>query len=329
MKKIAFIIPYFGRLPNYFPFWLKSIESNDSINFFLFTNDRRTFNFPQNITVTYMSYDEFVKFVSSKFEFELALKSPYKLCDFKPAYGFIFSEYLRNFDFWGHCDIDLIFGNIRKFISDDILNNYDKIQTLGHFELYRNTKRVNEHFKSNIPGFISYKEIFSSPALWAFDESTSPINQALWRDIKQFCNTSLFYDINYRFTNFKKNNAFTNTICYRDECSLFEVDETACKELLYVHFQSRNVNCNYTLGKAIVLSPYGLHYSNQTREICQKKYGKKNVLFNRNLLAIKKPLFVRLCQLYFLVLKKYPNAIFWMPSFLSKKQNWSRFNAKK
>ena len=144
MKKIAFIIPYFGRLPNYFPFWLKSIESNDSINFFLFTNDRRTFNFPQNISVTYMSYDEFVKFVSSKFEFELALKSPYKLCDFKPAYGFIFSEYLRNFDFWGHCDFDCFFGDIRKWLQGDILSDYNKVLFLGHMSLYKNSIKMSK-----------------------------------------------------------------------------------------------------------------------------------------------------------------------------------------
>ena len=45
------------------------------------------------------------------------VNSPYKLCDYKPVYGLIFDEDLQDYDFWGHCDVDLIFGDIRKFIN--------------------------------------------------------------------------------------------------------------------------------------------------------------------------------------------------------------------
>ncbi len=38
MKKIAFIIPYFGKLRKDFPFWMKSIELNPSIDVLLFTD---------------------------------------------------------------------------------------------------------------------------------------------------------------------------------------------------------------------------------------------------------------------------------------------------
>ena len=47
------------------------------------------------------------------------------------------------YDFWGYCDIDLIFGNIRKFITDDILDKYDKILSRGHFTLFRNKDSIN------------------------------------------------------------------------------------------------------------------------------------------------------------------------------------------
>jgi len=57
--------------------------------------------------------------------FEVDIESEYKLCDFKPAYGLIFSEHFKDYDFWGYCDIDIIFGNIRAYMTDVLLNEYD------------------------------------------------------------------------------------------------------------------------------------------------------------------------------------------------------------
>ena len=73
-------------------------------------------------------------YIQAKYDFSINLPSPYKLCDFKPAYGEIFNEFISSFDYWGYCDVDLIWGNIRKFLSNDLLDKeYDKI-----FEKYRN-----------------------------------------------------------------------------------------------------------------------------------------------------------------------------------------------
>ena len=38
MKSIAFIVPYFGKLPSMFNYWLKSVEYNPSIDFLIFTD---------------------------------------------------------------------------------------------------------------------------------------------------------------------------------------------------------------------------------------------------------------------------------------------------
>ena len=54
--------------------------------------------------------------VQKMFDFPIYLDHPYKLCDYKPAYGYIFPEYTKGYDYWGHCDMtDCIFGNLRKF----------------------------------------------------------------------------------------------------------------------------------------------------------------------------------------------------------------------
>ena len=33
--------------------------------------------------------------IQSKFDFKISLEEPYKLCDYKPAYGYIFEEFIR------------------------------------------------------------------------------------------------------------------------------------------------------------------------------------------------------------------------------------------
>ena len=46
-----------------------------------------------------MTFNELRKLIQSKFDFEISLEKPYKLCDFRPAYGFLFEEYLKEFRF--------------------------------------------------------------------------------------------------------------------------------------------------------------------------------------------------------------------------------------
>ena len=96
---------------------------------------------------------------------------PYKLCDYKPAYGLIFENYTSGYQFWGQSDIDVIYGNIRNFITDEMLDKYDFISirhdyTTGCFALYRNNALINNIFKRS----KDYKAVFSSRQHYCFDE---------------------------------------------------------------------------------------------------------------------------------------------------------------
>jgi hypothetical protein len=104
--------------------------------------------------------------------FEVAVESGYKLCDFKPAYGLIFSDCIRGYDFWGYCDVDVIFGNIRAFMTDELLNEYDIISArhdylTGCFALYRNTAAMRELFKQS----KDCRKVFTNPRNFFFDET--------------------------------------------------------------------------------------------------------------------------------------------------------------
>ena len=125
--KIALVIPYFGKFNNYFELFLKSCEKNPTVIWFIFTDDKSKYDYPANVIVTYMTFNELKDNIQSLYDFDILLDTPYDLCDFKVAYGEVFKNYLKEYDYWGYCDNDMIFGDIRKFITDDIFEKYNKI----------------------------------------------------------------------------------------------------------------------------------------------------------------------------------------------------------
>jgi hypothetical protein len=106
--------------------------------------------------------------IRGHFDFEVSLERPYKLCDFRPAFGEIFAEELRGYDFWGHTDLDVIFGRIRDHLPPAAFEA-DKILFQGNFALYRNTEEAAGWFRHEV-GTVSYREAFTRPDAMHFDE---------------------------------------------------------------------------------------------------------------------------------------------------------------
>lgn len=169
-KKIAIILPYFGKLPNYFNFVLESMGKNIEIDFLIFTDDKTHYVYSSNISIQYMTFEKMRDRIQYIFNFPICLKTPYKLCDFKPAYGEVFEKELEDYDFWGYCDPDVVFGNISHFIDDELLSRYDKLYVKGHFSLYRNTPTVNSTYRDLSCG-QKYTEVFSNDDIYVFDEN--------------------------------------------------------------------------------------------------------------------------------------------------------------
>lgn len=171
MKTIAYIIPYFGRLPQNFPLWLLGCDCNRSIDWILITDDKTSYNYPPNVKVIYTDYETIIKRINNTFDFDILIDRPWRLSLFKPAYGQIFAEELKGYDFWGHCDLDLMWGDIRKFYTEEVLSNYNRIGFLGHSTLYRNNYKINRLYQTIVPGGISYIDVFSGKCNLSFDEN--------------------------------------------------------------------------------------------------------------------------------------------------------------
>ena len=250
MKKIVLINCYFGKYPHYFELFLKSCEYNSSVKFLFFTDNDMP-HFSDNIKFVKMSFGELRDRIQGYFDFDIVLDKPYKLCDYKPVYGLVFQDFLAGYDYWGYCDIDLIFGDIRSFLREDILSEYDKIYQLGHLTLFRNCEDINKLFMSD--NSIDYRSTFSTNIITVFDE-TEGIQKIFKNEGKKIYISRDYADITkkrYRFTlsDFlvdKKNNNYSRQLFCREQGRIYryyasEGGVVEREEFIYIHFQKRKM----------------------------------------------------------------------------------------
>lgn len=253
--KACFVIPYFGEFPNYFNYFLSSAIHNKDYDF-LFVTDI-DYNFPKvtNIRVVNMSFQDVQERVKKLFDFDSCLKEPYKLCDYRPTYGVLFEDYLKDYDYWGHCDIDTILGDLNKFIPD---KDYLRIFCEGHMSLYKNTSEVNNWFKTlSSLNCQSYKDVYSTDDARCFDEWGAHKGNGISfiiknNGIEQYEDSKCF-DVNslkYKFINAKDKSMQNGYFEYVEGKVYFwkYINGTYEKnEVSYVHFQKRKMKvegCN-------------------------------------------------------------------------------------
>ncbi len=169
---IAVISCWLGQYPWYLPYFIHSCTYNPDVDFYIITDNEQEVPYkPKNVKIIYRPLNEIKIAASQKLGLNVNIDSAYKLCDFKPAYGFLFPEIINGYDFWGQSDLDIICGNIREFITHEMLNTYDFISlrhdyTTGCFALYRNNEKMNTFFMRS----KDYKLVFSNPQHYCFDE---------------------------------------------------------------------------------------------------------------------------------------------------------------
>ncbi len=170
-SSIALVNVWMGELPEYFKPWLISAAGNPTIDFFVFTNAVNVPATPANVHLIPCTFEEVKERIQARFDFEICLDRTYKLCDYKPSYGEAFSDHLKDYDFWGYCDLDLIWGNIRKYVTEDILKANERVFGRGHFTLMKNTPEVNAYYRTlSYPGTLDYKTVYTTGRSYAYDE---------------------------------------------------------------------------------------------------------------------------------------------------------------
>jgi len=154
------VVPHFGPRPTYFPLVVRSMAANPDVSWLLLT-EQPVPDAPPNVAVQLCEFEALAKRIQSHFEFEISLERPYKLCDFRPAFGEIFADELTGYDFWGHSDLDLVFGRIRRHLPAAAFEA-DKILFNGNFSLYRNTAETAGWYRHEV-GKVSYRGRHDEP----------------------------------------------------------------------------------------------------------------------------------------------------------------------
>lgn len=252
MTSIIYIVPYFGKFPKLFPVWLHSCANNPTVNWLILTDDKRNFSYPSNVKVEYTTFAAVRERIQKLFDFEINLSQPYKLCDFRIAYGLAFADYIKGYDFWGFCDIDLIWGNIRNILNEEIFATYDKIGYQGHSTLFRNVDYINRLFRETIGSESVYPLLQSSKSEFTDEDFINRLfdyKQIPYYQKKTFANLSSFvynFKLNHLEKKDKKKNkrfifSYERGRLYR----LSAVGNAVFKdEFMYVHFLKRDMNIN-------------------------------------------------------------------------------------
>lgn len=168
MNSIVIIFPYFGTLPAQYWMWRESALRNPDIDFMFFTDcDVES---AHNIFVHKMQFSDFRQLMAKAFDFPILLDRPYKICDYRPAFAYALADYVKGYDFWGWGDLDVVYGDIRGFVTDEVLSHYKMISGYGHFTLYHNDEDTNTYFMKPVEGYVDYKEALTRPESMYYDE---------------------------------------------------------------------------------------------------------------------------------------------------------------
>lgn len=206
MLRKIFLIPWFGKYPEWIHKWVGNIEYLKSMGY------------------EYKIYSN-LKLFKERVHDILGIdcnivEGTGKAWDFRPALGKLFPEDVKGYDYWGHTDFDCVYGDVAKFIPDKELKKYDiwtneNRYICGPWTLYKNCPEVNNAFNLSNK-WIDYMS-GSEANGWVEDEFTRIVNQSF----------KIKYELNqpYNWDDFSKLR-FING-------SLYEGD----REIMMAHFR--------------------------------------------------------------------------------------------
>ena len=200
-----------------------------------------------------MTMDHFRELATKKLGVKVNMTRPYKCCDLKPMYGLIFEDDIFNYDFWGECDFDLIWGDLSSFFDKYNLSSYDKFSPLGHLSLYRNTREINRSFMLDGDKCGGWKYVAQTDESFAFDE-ISGICEIFQKHNLSFFKKKLFADITPVYHRYKLSEYcfldddmqinYDYQVFYWEEGKVYRAylkpnNAIVKEELMYIHFRSR------------------------------------------------------------------------------------------
>ena len=198
-------------------------------------------------------------------------------------FGLIFAEELSHYDYWGHCDSDMIFGDLQHFFDLYDLYRYDKFLHFGHLSLYRNTEENNNAFRLGGSKCGNWEYVITNSQNCIFDEQDG-IYQIYMHNGLEVFDKRTFADISSVYKRFRLTK---NDVNYKYQ--VFYVDKGKCyrcfwnngikndEEFIYIHLQKRKFETpefNVNTTDSYFVTPYG--FFAKTGDVTKKDVKKYN-----------------------------------------------------
>lgn len=175
--KVAQIIPYFGKWPEWIELYFYSCGRNPMVDFIFYTDCPLPAHRYKNTLFHQCTYEEYCEMISDRLGIDFHVSKPYKLTDLKPFIGAIHAPELEGYDFWGMGDLDLVYGDLGKILNDQILEQYDVVTTHNyHIAAHCCFCRNNEYYRNLCFQIKEWKEQIT-------DERPMSIDEGLWSDL--------------------------------------------------------------------------------------------------------------------------------------------------
>lgn len=136
------LIPWLGPFPAWMPCFLASCATSTRVRWIIFHDAPAPPESPKNVRFVAMPAEAFRERVQTRLGINPPPELGYKLCDFRPAYGVLFREFIDDCEYYGWGDLDLVYGDLDRFLEPllgawDVLS-FHRVLLSGHFTLLRN-----------------------------------------------------------------------------------------------------------------------------------------------------------------------------------------------
>lgn len=186
--RVAIIVIYVGSsLPAWFDAFAQTAAISDALfDWLLFVTKAPLRRTPRNVKMIQLTEDEifahFSKLVDGPLDEpfrtydttgvikHLLTTRSYLMVEFKPALGYLFSDYLHGYTHWAYADIDQLLGRMHPLISVEILNNYDiytscfgdnfRMYMRGQLTIHKNNAVATNLFKG-CAHFTEFKHLLT------------------------------------------------------------------------------------------------------------------------------------------------------------------------
>jgi hypothetical protein len=170
-RPLVILIPYFGRWPEWINLFVESCKWNVDVRWRIYTDCGEPENRAENVDFVHLCFGDYKALVRERLGIKFDPRDPYKLCDLRPCLGHIHQRDVAGYRFFGYGDIDVIYGDVRKFYNDEVLRENSVLSThperlSGHLAVFRNTTVFRRAYE-RIP---NYRGLLEQPHNFSLDE---------------------------------------------------------------------------------------------------------------------------------------------------------------